>query len=189
MVVRMPRQRIDVDDVVDSAVDLVDHSGVDELTLARVAEELGVQSSALYNHVHGLDGLRHHVAVRASENLAEALLQAAVARAGDDALRAVATAYRRFAIEHPGQYASTLLSPSDADDEALTSAQAAIVDVIARVLASGRRDDADAVHHARIVRSAIHGFVALEATESFTRPDSTEETFAQLVDFLIRGLS
>lgn len=184
----MARQRIDIDDVIDSAVELVDDGSIDDLALSRVADELGVQSSALYNHVDGLEGLRHQVAVRASENLADTLLHSAVARAGDDALRAVAIAYRQFALEHSGQYASTLLAPTDAGDEALIAAQTAIIDVFARILATYGFDDSAAVHQARIVRSAIHGFVALEATDAFTNAESTTDSFELLIDFILRGV-
>ena len=183
----MPRQRIDVDDVVERALEVVDEGGVDDLALARVAEDLGVQSSALYNHVEGLEGLRHQVAVRASANLADALMDGAVARSGHDAVRAVAIAYRQFAIEHPGQYASTLLVPSAVDD-ALAASQTAIVGIIARVLASCGLSVTDAIHHARIVRSAIHGFVALETSDSFTNPEVPADTFDLLVEFILRGL-
>jgi len=183
----MPRQRIDVEDVIESALEVVDEGGVDDLALAKVADDLGVQSSALYNHVEGLDGLRHQVAVRASVNLAEALLQSAVARSGHDAFRAVATAYRTFGEDHPGQYASTLLVPAEREDE-LHTAHKAIVDVIGRVLESCGLSPLEAAQNAQAVRSAIHGFVALEATDSLTGDLDANESFERLIDFILRGL-
>lgn len=183
----MPRQRIDVDDVIETALDVVDEGGVDDLALARVADDLGVQSSALYNHVEGLDGLRHQVAVRASGNLADALLRSAVAKSGEDAVRAIAFAYRQFALDHPGQHASTLLVPAEADDD-LETAQRAIVDVIARVLESCGLVCEEATRHASVVWSAIHGFVALEATESFPGPSNTDETLGCLIELVLAGL-
>ena len=125
--------------------------------------------------------------MRASANLANALMLSAVARSGEDAVRAVAVAYRQFAHDHPGQYASTLLVPGDVD-EALIESQSAIISVIARVLESCGLTGNDAVHHARIVRSAIHGFVALEATDSFTHPHATDDSYALLIEFIVRGL-
>ena len=183
----MPRQRIDVEDVIESALEVVDEGGVDDLALAKVADDLGVQSSALYNHVEGLDGLRHQVSVRASVNLADTLLHSAVARSGHDAVRAIAQAYRSFAEDHPGQYASTLLVPAERDEE-LLAAQEAIVSVIARVLQSCGLSTHEAAHHARVVRSTIHGFVALEATDSFTGELKVDDSYERLIEFVIRGL-
>ena len=46
----------------------------------------------------------------------------------------------------------------------------------------------DAIHGARIVRAALHGFVALEANEGFGIPLDLDESFARLVSTLDRGL-
>ena len=184
----MARQRLDLDAVVESAIELIDESGLEELALARVAEELDVQSSALYNHVEGLDGLRHAVAVRAASNLAEVLRDAAVARSGAEAVRAVGHAYRGFAAEHPGQYASTLLRPVDSSDE-LVDSQVGILDVLVRIVAGFGMEGDRAIHAARTVRSAIHGFVALEATDAFIHPQDPDVSFDQLLELVLRGLS
>lgn len=184
----MPKQRIDRDDVIDAAMAVVDRGGLDDLVLARVAEELGVQSSALYNHVEGADALVAAVAARSSANLAERLRDAAVARSGDAALRSVGEAYRRFAREHPGHYASTMLPVHDAID-ASSPSHAAIGEVVGRVIESFGCDPERAVHGARIVRSAIHGFLALEAAEAFTNPLNQDDSFDELLRFLVDGFS
>ena len=43
------------------------------------------------------------------------------------------------------------------------------------------------VHGARIVRSAIHGFVTLEASEAFIHDQDPDETFHSLVEFVVAG--
>lgn len=184
----MPKQRIDLDDVVTTAVEMVDQDGLDELVLARVADDLGVKASALYNHVEGVDGLRQAVAGQAAVNLSEALRDAAIARSETAALRAVAAAYRHFARTHPGQYASLLL-PGAGSTPGAPAPQGPIIDVLTRVLESFGRSGDEAVHGARIVRSAIHGFVTLEAADSFTRPQDLDASFEALVDFLVDGLT
>jgi len=180
------RQRIDTNEVVTTAVTLIDDPDADELALARVAEELGVQSSALYNHVDGLDGLRHAVAVRAGENLGEMLRDAAVARSGDDAVLAVARAYRTFAHEHPGQHAAALLPPDDTTGD-LDDARSAIPETLARVVLSYGCDEATAARLARSVHSTIHGYVALEATDSPGLGDA-DARFEDILHFVLVGL-
>lgn len=125
--------------------------------------------------------------MRASVNLANTLLQSAVARSGHDAVRSIAHAYRTFADDYPGQYASTLLVPAERDDE-LRAAQDAIVSVIQRVLESCGLSAAEAAHHASAVRSAVHGFVALEATDSLTSDLDVDESYERLIALVIRGL-
>jgi len=183
----MAKQRIDPDTVISQAVAVVDTNGLDDLSLARVAGELGVRSSALYNHVDGVDGLRQAVAERSSANLADALRDAAVGRSGEQALRAVALAYRTFAATHPGQYASTLL-PVERDTGA-DSTRWEVLNVLARILETYEFDGDTAVHMARIVRSAIHGFVTLEASQDFSSTQDTDASFDELVDFIVHGLN
>ena len=184
----MPRQRINLDSVLDEAASVVDNDGRDELSLGRLADGLGVQPSALYNHVDGIDGLWHDLAVHSTENLAAQLRDSLLARSGADALRALAHAYRDFAHEHPGQFASTLLPPVDAVDT-LAEAQARIVDLFVTVMHSLGLEDERAVHGARLARSAIHGFVSLEAIDAMTRPVDRTASFERLVDFTIAGLT
>jgi AcrR family transcriptional regulator len=184
----MPRQRIDLAGVIDRALSLVDEVGLDELSLARVAEAMGVQAPALYNHVDGVDGLRQAVVSRSARNLADTLRDAAVGRSGSTALEAVAAAYREFARAHPGQYAATLLPLGGSLDSA-PEPESDIVDVLARILESYGLEDDRTVHAARIVRSAIHGFVTLEAVDAFVRSQDRDESFRVLIQFVTRGMA
>jgi AcrR family transcriptional regulator len=58
----MPRRGLDAERVVDAAAQLADAHGLQAVTLARVAGELGVRAPSLYNHVEGRDGLLRAVA-------------------------------------------------------------------------------------------------------------------------------
>ncbi|GJM39058.1 MAG: putative transcriptional regulator, TetR family protein [Acidimicrobiales bacterium] len=181
------KQRIDRTEVIAAAMRVADRDGLDEVALARVADDLGVQPSALYNHVDGVDGLFQDMTQQAAHNLADSLLDAAIARSGGDALRAVATAYRDFAQRHPGQYASLLL-PVGREVSGDTSPHETITTVLARIVAPwGYTGDA-AIHAARVIRSSIHGFVTLEASGAFVNPQETDESFAALLDFIVSGI-
>jgi AcrR family transcriptional regulator len=96
----MPRAGLDPDAVVASAAALADAEGLDALTLARVAADLGIRSPSLYAHVDGLPDLRRRLAARGARELASALTAAAAGRARGDALRAIADVYRAYAREH-----------------------------------------------------------------------------------------
>ena len=184
----MPRVRLSRITIVQSALGVIDRGSLDALTIAAVAGELGVGSPALYNHVANLEELRYEVAVHATVDLVNTLRDAVLGHAGDDAIRMLAHTYRRFAVEHPARYASTLLPPTRSDDQ-LTQATAAIIDLFARVIAAGYGlSDAEAVHAARTTRSAIHGFVSLEAIDAFSRPQDRDESFDRLIATVIDGV-
>src|SRR5215470_17224122 len=103
---------IDRAQVVAVAAELADAGGLDQLTLAQVAEQLGVRLPSLYNHVDGLPGLRRELALLGLRELGERISQAAVGKSGDAAMMAIAQAYRAFVLEHPGRYAAGVRAPA-----------------------------------------------------------------------------
>ena len=183
----MPRAGLSRAAVVGAGAELADEAGLDRLTLAGVAARVGVRLPSLYKHVGGLDDLHRGVAVLALLELRERLATAAVGRSAGEALRALAAAYREYAREHPGRYAATLRAPAPDDDEHGRAA-AAVVDVVFAVLRGYGLEGDGLVHATRILRSSLHGFVALEAGGGFGLPDSVDETFARLVEGLDAAL-
>lgn len=184
----MTKRNLTLIKIIEQAAEHVDSAGRNDITIGDLADDLGVHASALYNHIDGLDGLNYELAVHSTGAVADHLLDAVVATAGADAVRALAHAYRQFAIQHPGQYASQLLPPV-APNDSLANAQQRIVNAFVRVLSSTGLEGDATVHAARTVRSAIHGFVALESIDAFTSSVDQATSFDYLVDFLVAGLA
>lgn len=183
----MPRAGLDTAAVVAAAAVLADADGLDGLTLSRLAERVGVRTPSLYAHVAGLDDLRRLVALRTIEGLTAALSSATIGRAGDDAIRALAAAYRAYARAHPGAYEAIVRAP-DPGDEELKAAAAAAADVVIAVLRGYGLEGDEAVHATRALHSALHGFVSLEASGAFSLPVDIDASFELLVTTLARGL-
>jgi AcrR family transcriptional regulator len=183
----VPRAGLSAAAVVRAAADLADADGLHALTLASIAASVGVRTPSLYNHVGGLDDVRRRIALVGLRELGEALRDAAVGRAGDDALTALAHAYRAYARAHPGRYAATQRAPAGADDELIDAARGA-VDVVLAILRGYGLEGDDAIHAARAVRSALHGFVALETGGGFGLRVDLDESFDRMVAALARGL-
>ncbi|MFT7602014.1 MAG: AcrR family transcriptional regulator [Acidimicrobiales bacterium] len=181
----MPKQRVTVGALTSAAIVVADHEGFETLTLNGVAAELDVAASTLYSHTDGLDGLKTLVAVAGTRNLTEAVRNAAVGTSGLNALTAMATAYRTFALDHPGQFASTLLPPRSDLDE-LATANTTLMDVFVLVYRAIGLTDQDARLAARAMRSAIHGFLALQRTH--VSPSDHDAEYRYLLDALQRGL-
>lgn len=184
----MPRAGLSGDAVVALAIALVDELGPEALTLANVAARAGVATPSLYKHVDGLAALRSRVAAQAMEELADRI---DAALAGIDptdrrrAVRALADAYRAYAIEHPARYA--LMPPQPLGDERLLAASQRLLDAVAGALGRPDLDDPDAIHAARALRSALHGFAVLESAGGFGMPADLDESFGRMIDALARG--
>jgi AcrR family transcriptional regulator len=183
----VPRAGLTPAVVVAEAARVADRVGLDRLTLASVAQRLGVALPSLYKHVRGLEGLQQKLAVQAVTELTAAMTVVAVGRSGRDALHAVADAYRAYAKEHPGRYAASLRA-ADPDDPAHTAAATAAVDVFLAVLSGYGIEGDRAIHATRAARSMMHGFVALENAGGFGMPQSVEESYDLMVDAVDRAL-
>jgi hypothetical protein len=107
---------------------------------------------------------------------------------GADALRAVASAYRAFATRHPGAYSTILTTPSEAEDPEVYAVFAAQLPAIVGALTEMGVREADAIDVIRGFRSALHGFVSLEASGGFGLPGDLDRSFALMVDLLVDGV-
>jgi AcrR family transcriptional regulator len=182
------RRGLDRARVVDAAVAIADGEGLDAVTLARVAAALDVRSPSLYNHVAGRDGLIRAIAARSTRELATALRRAATGRAGADAIHAVAQAQLDYARAHPGRYAATVAAPAPGDTEH-EEAAADAVDVLETVLGGSGLEGDDVIHAVRALRSAVHGFAAIEASGGFGLAVDTDASFRRLVGAVSAGLA
>jgi len=180
----MPRAGLAPQVVVDAAARIADSEGLEAVTLARLAAELGVRTPSLYSHVDSLEDVRRRLAARGARELADTLQEAAAGRAGRDALSAVAYAYREYAREHPGTYiavqrAEDVLGDADAER---------VVRTVVAILAAYRIKGDEAIHATRAIRAALHGFAALEAGGGFGMRQDVDESFDYVVDLLDRAL-
>jgi len=176
------------DVVVSEAALLADRDGLAALTLADLAAHLGVRSPSLYKHVGGLPDLHRRLAVQGLTELAAAMGDGPGENASASArLQYLGHAYRRFATERPGLYAASLRAPA-ADEPDVAAAAGDLTSFVLGLLASFGLPRTDLVHSARSVRSALHGFVALEAVGGFGLPQSVDESFERLLEDLEAAL-
>lgn len=183
----MPRAGLTTAVVTQEAGKLADEVGFENLTLSALALRLGVRQPTIYKHVDGTAGLHRQMALLAKSELANVMRRAAVGRARDDALLAVAIAFRSWAIEHPGLYAATVKAamPGDVDDErAGLDALTVITDVLEGYGLSGD----DAIDATRALRAILHGFVALQSAGGFGYPVDVDHSFLRAIEGLIGAI-
>ncbi|WP_326554225.1 TetR-like C-terminal domain-containing protein [Micromonospora sp. NBC_01813] len=168
-----------------TAAAAADERGFASLTMALVAERLGVRTPSLYKHVDGLAELQQGIAALAATELGDALRDAMQGVAGREALTAAARVIRSYASNHPGRYAATTGAALDAEFEASSTR---VLESLSAALRGYRIDPAEQTHALRTLRSALHGFATIEQSNGFQLAADVDESFAWMIDFLDRGL-
>ncbi len=182
------RVGLDQATVVEAAAKLLDEEGLEQLSLGRLAERLGVRTPSLYNHVAGLPGLKHDLAAYSLRDLLDRVTRATIGKSHAEAIFALANAYRAYARVFPWRYALTQQAPDPGNQELQAIAQQ-IVDVVIAVLAPYRLSEEEAIHAIRSLRSIVHGFSSLEVAGGFAMPVDLDASFHWLINLFIAGLS
>lgn len=181
------RMGLDKAVVVDAAARLVDEEGIDQLLLGRLAERLGVRTPSLYNHIAGLPGLKRDLALFCLRELLDVIVHATIGKSRNEAIFALADAYRAYARKSPGRYSLTQQAPDPDSPEVQLAAQR-LVDVVLVVLAPYNLAEDDAIHAIRSLRSIVHGFISLEITGGFAMPVDMDASFHWLVNVFVMGI-
>lgn len=179
---------IDTETVLETAIELADTLGYEQVTLGLLAKQLGIKTPSLYNHIDGLPDLRKKLALSAMRQLRERLAEATIGKAGEEAIYAVGTAYITFVREHPGLYDATLGAP-DQQHMDVKAAGEELLNLLLRVLAAFQLEQDDALHAVRGLRSIVHGFASLEANHGFNMALDRDESFRRLITTYTQGLS
>ncbi|ORI18932.1 TetR family transcriptional regulator [Rhodococcus sp. 1163] len=183
----MARAGVTLSRLTEVAADMADEIGFQNVTMLAVARSFGVKDASLYSHIKNLRELRQRVSVASLSELADRVSDALAGRAGKDALVAFANAYRDYAREHPGRYASTQFD-LDPDVAAASDARrhSAMSRAVLRAYALAEPDETDAV---RLLGSTFHGFIALEAAGGFAyTPRESEDSWKRVLDVLHHAL-
>lgn len=179
--------KLDLSIILQKSTELIDEQGLDQLSIGLLAEKLEVRPPSLYNHLDGLNDLKQKLAIKGVTKLNEYMLQAAVGRSGDEAIRAISKAYIQFVREHPGLYDASTRFP-DANDPELQEAQKSVVQLVLQVLDAYKLQEEIAIHMVRGFRSILHGFTSIEQMGGFGMPLDVNKSFSILLNTFIEGI-
>jgi len=170
--------------------------GYEGATIRKIADEVGVSSTALYMHFHDKDEILHEIGVAAMQ----ALLQqnSALAARPVDAVtrvRLMLEAYVRMGLEHPNAY-RLVFCAAPRGDGGVRIATAEIgslcydryTGVVREIAEAGRLRISDPDCAAQALWAACHGLVALMITRPTVDWAPAEDLTAAVIGGLLRGL-
>ncbi|HSM15252.1 MAG TPA: TetR/AcrR family transcriptional regulator [Thermoanaerobaculia bacterium] len=175
------------DAIVTAAADLLETDGFDGLTMAAVADAVGVRGPSLYKHVPSRAHLVRAIAERTALELRAALERAAASTPDPaDQVRAIALAHRAYVRAHPASYAllfAPLETGATPDSELVASVGLPIVAATAPLVGEDR-----ALEGARALAAWAHGFVSMELAGAFRLGGDVEAAYRFGLETLIAGL-
>lgn len=182
------REPLGRDRIIDSALRLLETHGAEKLTLTLIAQDLEVTQPALYKHIEGLDAVWRGLGLIERRELADRLTRATVGLSRDDAVRAVAAAWRQFAVDLPHLYAIGTRYPV-AGDEELEAAVHRVLEVIVAALRGYDLADDQRLHAAVALRGSLHGFCTFELGDGNPTLLAIDDMYRHTVELFLVGLS
>jgi AcrR family transcriptional regulator len=170
--------------------------GYEGATIRKIADEVGVSSTALYMHFRDKDEILQEICVAAMQALLQQNSQIAAQPVDSvDRVRLMLEAYVRMGLEHPNAYRLVFCSMprsgsaiQTATAEIGSDVYARYVGVIREIAESGRLRVADADWVAQALWAACHGLVTLMITRPTVNWGPADELTSITVGGLLRGL-
>ena len=174
--------------IIAAARDLLEDGGLEAVSMAGVAELVGVRPPSLYKHFGDRGGLLAAVATDVALDLGRTMTEA-VERSGADPaarLHGLAAAYRSFALTTPR--AAALLFAGVAPDivptpESQVEAARPVLEVAEAIVGPAR-----ALPVARVLTAFAHGFTSMEAAGAFRFGGDVQEAYGLGISLLLAGL-
>lgn len=173
----------------------VEH-GYEGATIRKIADAVGLSSTALYMHFPDKRAILAEICRDAFETLLEH--SRGIAASGDspeDKLRAMVAGYARFALEHPNAYSLIYMTrPSEAKEGAEDAAQAMGGDLYRQFLAPVEQLEAEGrltepvAPAAQALWASVHGVVSLRITKPYLAWAEAEALCRLTTDALLARL-
>lgn len=183
----MARAGLDKVIIVERAAQLANEHGLENITLKMIAQEFGVQTPSLYNHIKSLEDLKKNLMLYGWKQLELQILHAVCGVSGYDALRAMCYAFYDYATENPGVFNAMLWYNKFQDGESMEATDG-LFSVIFKVMEGVYISQERASHLIRTFRSFLEGFSLLVNNGAFGNPISIKESFDLSVDVLLTGI-
>lgn len=167
---------------------LIEEKGLSQFSMRTLADRLGMVPASLYNHIEGIEDVYTQVGKHIIQTLIRLQEEASQDKEADDAIRALADVYRKYAKEHPELYKIFLGLPMQRhlipQEEAIKFFKP-IVDVLERY----HLDEIDIQHFQRVFRSIVNGFILQESYGFFAYFEiDRNESFRRCIDCLIHEI-
>ena len=183
----MGRIGVDVDKITETAAKIANEAGYENITLKMIADELGIKTPSLYNHIDGLEDVKRLLMIYGWKQMEERMIQSAIGVAGYDAIKAGCYAFYEYATENPGVF-NAMLWYNKFQNEDTMEATSGLFVVLFKITFSLNISEENCNHIIRTLRGFLEGFSLLVNNGAFGNPISIAESFELSLNVLIEGM-
>ncbi len=174
--------------IIAAARDLLEDGGLEAVSMAGIAERVGVRAPSLYKHFGDRSELLAAVATAAALDLARTMARAVEQSAADPSaqLHALADAYRSFALATPRSAAllfAAVVPGATPSAESQAEAARPLLRVTESIVGPSK-----ALEAARVLTAFVHGFTSMETAGAFRFGGDVDAAYRFGITVLVAGL-
>ena len=174
-------------DVIQTAADIADKNGLNNVSLKVVAESLNIRTPSLYNHIDSLESLLREIAHNGMKTMNERMMQAAIGKIGDDAVKSVGITYLNYMIEHPGIY-ETIQWATWHGTEETGKIFDNYLSLLKTLALSCNFNPTNIDEILNLLTGVLHGYTTLQLRYALSRPDEVRAALSTALDTVLAGL-
>ena len=174
-------------DVIQTAADIADKNGLNNVSLKVVAESLNIRTPSLYNHIDSLESLLREIAHNGMKTMNERMMQAAIGKIGDDAVKSVGITYLDYMIEHPGIY-ETIQWATWHGTEETGKIFDNYLSLLKTLALSCNFNPTNIDEILNLLTGVLHGYTTLQLRYALSRPDEVRAALSTALDTVLAGL-
>ena len=166
---------------------MANQMGMENMTLKMLADDLGVKTPSLYNHIDGLEDLKMQLMIYGWKQMEERIIQSVIGISGYDAIKAGCYAFYEYATENPGIFNAMLWYNKSQNAETM-EATSGLFSVLFKITSSLNISEENCNHIIRTLRGFLEGFSLLVNNGAFGNPISISDSFELSVNVLVEGI-
>ena len=183
----MARIGMDANTIISRATQMANQMGMENMTLKMLADDLGVKTPSLYNHIDGLEDLKMQLMIYGWKQMEERIIQSVIGISGYDAIKAGCYAFYEYATENPGIFNAMLWYNKSQNAETM-EATSGVFSVLFKITSSLNISEENCNHIIRTLRGFLEGFSLLVNNGAFGNPISISDSFELSVNVLVEGI-
>lgn len=181
------KRTLDLDKVVNKAMEIIQFDGMKSLTLPRLAQALDIRTQSLYNYIANLDELTSLIGAKLIDEMCQKVKDGLVGMSDKRALYKFAILARQYLISKGNLALVFFALHSFPEDSQFGISAHKLVDLLDQVIAASHFDKSAQTALSQTLISSVLGYVFIETSNFYVEetPEEIESNYLQMLKRII----